>query len=376
MEENEIQLEFNSFIALLIMTTSSSSHSISDPLFSCIITLYTLILIFYPSALKFFLSPVFILTSLLLLFLLRLGRLQNATGEHAGNRDNRVPNFNSSEKPQPLAQIEKWVKPQIETEQNATGEHAGNRGPNFNSSENSQSSAQIEKWVQPQIKTEKNVTGDVAGDRENRGPNFNSSENSQSSAQIEKWVEPQIETEQNVTGEHAGNRENRENRENRDPNFDSDEKTRSLTEIDKWVESQIELGFQSSPLKQKFEHSFVEWNVRAPLEVIYEAYEGEEEDDDQDYQFSKGYQIPSLSMYYPETDSDSSSDDGFPVTGGWDSPESVYLKWEEEDRDGMLIEIAFDSDNGKLPPGSGFHFEEDNLIEIDISPCGNDGVWV
>ncbi|XP_050212864.1 uncharacterized protein LOC126664503 [Mercurialis annua] len=105
-----------------------------------------------------------------------------------------------------------------------------------------------------------------------------------------------------------------------------------------------------------FEDSFVEWNVRAPLEIIYEC----EEDEDNGSELER---YPSLSMYYPETDSDSSSDGGFSVTGEWDSPENEWL-----------IEIALDNNNGKKYSGlgmdldSGFCVEEDNLIEIDLSP--------
>jgi hypothetical protein len=45
-----------------------------------------------------------------------------------------------------------------------------------------------------------------------------------------------------------------------------------------------------------------------------------------------------------------------------------------------LIEIALDSDNKEdtgpdLDAGSNFHVEEDNLIEIDISPAKNDKMF-
>ncbi|KAK5803271.1 hypothetical protein PVK06_030916 [Gossypium arboreum] len=78
-----------------------------------------------------------------------------------------------------------------------------------------------------------------------------------------------------------------------------------------------------------FEEKFVEWDVRAPLEVIYEDYEGVE-----------------------------ALDRG--IEREWVSSEKRCCRWEEEeeeeeDREG-LIEIALD-----------FHGEEDNLIEIDIS---------
>ncbi|KAK4711288.1 hypothetical protein R3W88_005801 [Solanum pinnatisectum] len=114
---------------------------------------------------------------------------------------------------------------------------------------------------------------------------------------------------------------------------------------------------------------FVEWNVRAPLEVIYEAYEGEEEEDGE-YTEEKGDEelrviekYASLSMYYPETDTDtdSSSDGDSPVIGNWDSPENVCFQWDDEDRE-ELIEIELDCKRNS-------EVEEENLIEIDLSPA-------
>ncbi|OIV91633.1 hypothetical protein TanjilG_09045 [Lupinus angustifolius] len=127
-----------------------------------------------------------------------------------------------------------------------------------------------------------------------------------------------------------------------------------------------EVGFKSS---SRFEESFVEWNVKAPLEVIYEEYEGEEaEHDSNEKQDMNILRYPSLSRYYPESDSDSSSENGFPAIGKWDSPENLCLRWEdeeEEDRELGLIEIALDGCKKRTLE---FQFEEDNLIEIDISP--------
>ncbi|KAK8335903.1 hypothetical protein V6Z11_A09G087300 [Gossypium hirsutum] len=99
----------------------------------------------------------------------------------------------------------------------------------------------------------------------------------------------------------------------------------------------------SSPREMSFEEKFVEWDVRAPLEVIYEDYEGEEALD-------RGIErYISMSRGYSEPEPDSLE---------WVSSEKRCCRWEEEeeeDRQG-LIEIALD-----------FHGEEDNLIEIDIS---------
>ncbi|MBA0712819.1 hypothetical protein Golax_011893 [Gossypium laxum] len=107
----------------------------------------------------------------------------------------------------------------------------------------------------------------------------------------------------------------------------------------------------SSPKEMSFEERFVEWDVRAPLEVIYEDYEGEEALD-------RGIErYTSLSRRYSEPEPDSFfSEMEFPVIREWVSSDKRCWRWEEEeDREG-LIEIALD-----------LHGEEDSLIEIDIS---------
>ncbi|KAL4291202.1 hypothetical protein GQ457_14G010280 [Hibiscus cannabinus] len=119
---------------------------------------------------------------------------------------------------------------------------------------------------------------------------------------------------------------------------------------------------------QRFEERFVEWDVRAPLEVIYEEFEFEGDEEGKDPGFyldqTRGVErYPSLSLYYPESDSDSSSEAeevDFPATGTRVSSEEMGYRWEDEDREG-LIEIALDK------RGLDFHGEDDNLIEIDIS---------
>ncbi|GAU20799.1 hypothetical protein TSUD_85180 [Trifolium subterraneum] len=127
------------------------------------------------------------------------------------------------------------------------------------------------------------------------------------------------------------------------------------------IEVNSEMGFESSSC-------FVEWNVRAPLEVIYEEYEGEEKCDDSNEKEENSdmgiSNYSSLSRYYPESDSDSSSEGGSPAIEDWDSPD----EWDEEDREG-LIEIALDGSNVMMKKKEmEFQYEEENLIEIDISP--------
>ncbi|XP_010439470.1 PREDICTED: uncharacterized protein LOC104722909 [Camelina sativa] len=109
---------------------------------------------------------------------------------------------------------------------------------------------------------------------------------------------------------------------------------------------------------------FVEWNLRAPLEVIHEAYEENDDEDEEEEEnpggekdptrFKEIVRFPSLSLCYPESDSDSDSDSAsssefkFPEIGDWNSP---GFRWEEEedDDDGGgtgrregLIEMKFD----------------------------------
>ncbi|XP_018468802.2 uncharacterized protein LOC108840470 isoform X2 [Raphanus sativus] len=92
-------------------------------------------------------------------------------------------------------------------------------------------------------------------------------------------------------------------------------------------------------------HEFVEWDLRAPLEVIHEAYEEDEEENPTRFREIERY--PSLSLCYPETDSgsdsDSSSEFTFPEMSSWMSPEKMGYRWEEEEEedDGAagLIEI-------------------------------------
>ncbi|QCD84279.1 uncharacterized protein LOC114177177 [Vigna unguiculata] len=148
--------------------------------------------------------------------------------------------------------------------------------------------------------------------------------------------------------------------------------TETTEQVHRRVHSETEVdsnvGFEPSSC-------FREWNVKAPLDVIYEEYgEGEEAGDDANENVGI-VRYPSLSRFYPESDSDSESDSDFPAIGDWDSPEDVEFRWgqeeeedeeeEEEDREG-LIEIALDGFKRKR--GMEFHFEEENLIEIDISP--------
>ncbi|CAH8345511.1 unnamed protein product [Eruca vesicaria subsp. sativa] len=121
-------------------------------------------------------------------------------------------------------------------------------------------------------------------------------------------------------------------------------------------------------------HEFLEWDLRAPLEVIHE--EDDEEDDPTRFREMERY--PSLSLCYPETDSgsdsDSSSEFTFPEMSSWMSPEKMGYKWEEEEEEdggaAGLIEIKLDDEFKKKSKRNqtemDFHAEEEGLIEIDL----------
>ncbi|XP_073158180.1 uncharacterized protein [Henckelia pumila] len=117
--------------------------------------------------------------------------------------------------------------------------------------------------------------------------------------------------------------------------------------------------------KLGFVESFVEWDVRAPLEVIYEEYEGQEAEEDgggggsqekRESQMDNVIQrYASLSLFYPESDTDNSSEGDSTAVSGCDSPENSCFRWEDG-----LIEIALGEKRMS-------EVDEENLIEIDLS---------
>lgn len=129
--------------------------------------------------------------------------------------------------------------------------------------------------------------------------------------------------------------------------------------------------------ERRFSGIFVEWRRRAPLEVIYEDSEGERDEDAGDRperpaSAREREETCSLSLCYPDSDSDSSSDDGFPVIDEWEYPENRYFRFEEEKDDGLIeipIFLGGDRCRSRRSDGRGpgfFPVDEDNLIEIDL----------
>ncbi|WMV16134.1 hypothetical protein MTR67_009519 [Solanum verrucosum] len=249
------------------------------PLFSTIVTLYTIIFIYFPTIAA---SPLIISTSVLLLFLLRLGAAQRISQK-------------------------KNKKPESEI-----------------------LSLQISADFGDSTKCENDSVLDPDPDLDPIDSNVDSSN-------CEK-----------------------------DSVFEPDSEQRMFHADESRVDSSCEKDSVLEPESRLFHGDcFVEWNVRAPLEVIYEAYEGEEDgeytEEKRDEELRVIEKYASLSMYYPETDTDSSSDGDSPVIGNWDSPENVCFQWDDEDRE-ELIEIELDCKRNS-------EVEEENLIEIDLSPA-------
>ncbi|XP_030473201.2 uncharacterized protein LOC115690859 [Syzygium oleosum] len=103
------------------------------------------------------------------------------------------------------------------------------------------------------------------------------------------------------------------------------------------------------------EVSFAGWDVKAPLGVIHEGYEGQEDNDGGGGPNVYGGPTP----YVEDTDSEASLEGKFTTTGGdLGSPDRWQFRWDSlEDAEG-LIEIALDLDG-----------EEENMIEIEVSPA-------
>ncbi|XP_031501035.1 uncharacterized protein LOC116264787 [Nymphaea colorata] len=130
--------------------------------------------------------------------------------------------------------------------------------------------------------------------------------------------------------------------------------------------------------RRRFSDVLVEWNRRAPLEVIYEnEYEGEGGDEEAvvDGGRPEYYSSPArerketcaLQCYYPESDSDSSSDDGFPAM--WERPDNRCFRWEDDNEDGLIEIPIFKAKDTCRSPAEELDFylvDDDNLIEIDL----------
>ncbi|KAJ0438639.1 hypothetical protein HanHA300_Chr16g0616351 [Helianthus annuus] len=272
----------------------------SHPLFSTIVTLYTLILLYAPSLfIKIVLSPVLNSTGIILLFLLKLG---------ANERLEKESNcFQPKVLDEQLTSLEQRFLDLVDRNQTHKESHQ----------------------MQAEVKHD-------------LGPGLNPQDDHYKWELLDKYS------------------------------------IQSSSQVVDKVDPRMELDSKQVNATMKF----LKWNMKAPLEIIYEAYEGEEEEDEEeeekeddnnnemnmvyrDKHFSEIERYPSLSMYYPESETDSSSDDDFPMNKKWETHESVFFKWEKEDDDREeLIEISVDLYEKRSIEL--MRAEEDNLIEIDI----------
>ncbi|KAI3869339.1 hypothetical protein MKX03_014517, partial [Papaver bracteatum] len=79
-----------------------------------------------------------------------------------------------------------------------------------------------------------------------------------------------------------------------------------------------------------FSELFVEyWNLSAPLDVIYEEYEEQEEDGKEEVIVNE---FSCFVRYFSESDDSGSESDGdFDLINGWDSPKNMSYRWEDEE---------------------------------------------
>ncbi|MFS7898899.1 hypothetical protein Hanom_Chr00s033990g01771221 [Helianthus anomalus] len=279
----------------------------SHPLFSTIVTLYTLILLYAPSLfIRILLSPVLNSTGIILLFLLKLGTNERLEKESNCFQPKVLDHKDGHEQ---LTSLEQRFLDLVDRNQTHKESH--------------QMQAEVEHDL---------------------GPGLNPQDDHYKWELLDKYS---IQSSSQVVDKG-------------DPRMELDSKQVNAT------------------------MKFLKWNMKAPLEIIYEAYEGEEEEEEEedgednnnnnndemnmvyrDKHFSVIERCPSLSMYYPESETDSSSDDDFPMNKKWETHESVFFKWEKEDDDREeLIEISVDLyDKRSIEL---WRTEEDNLIEIDI----------
>lgn len=299
------------------MATSHSSSS-SQSLFSSIVTLYLLILLYFPHvSFQIIFSPVLISTLILLLTLLRLGASQ---------------------------QLEQQQPPNVNPAHGADAPQGGNLLSLKHVLE-----LESESESKPKPKLYRVETDPSQGDVPKPQCNMDEAHSLLEPGPI---PEPEMcDPGQLLEIEPFANHDQKKENE--------------PFECINWAE--LEPGSS-----QKI---FLEWDVGAPLEVIYEASEEEEEGKEAQNEacWKTGIieRYPSLSRYYPESDSDSYSDSS-------SSSSSISLGEEQDERDG-LIEIALDKYeynnvdkrlvNMQMKPKVADHYfdEEDNLIEIDIS---------
>ncbi|XP_024988575.1 uncharacterized protein LOC112523278 [Cynara cardunculus var. scolymus] len=367
-------MEFNSTPFFYFLHDFFSKFS-SHPLFSAIVALYTLILLYAPSFfLQITLSPVINSTGIILLFLLRLGADERSEKEVDSQElrilgygvDERLNMESSFLESRVLDNKDEWLlvnRDNLAQRSNLALESISIESRFFNYVDQNQTHVEFEPELglghasnQTHVEFDPKIGLDHAPYRTHLGFEPESSlkmECNQSNIEFEHGF-----------GMESTSQDDHHKWELLETNF------MESSQVSKEEKPTMEMDSKQVDATMMF----LEWNIRTPLEIIYEAYEGEEEDDEKsnenddtfdDKQAIGCEKYPSLSMYYPESETDSSSDGNFSMSENWETHESVLFKWEEEERE-ELIEISLDH-YGKRSIGF-CHAEEDNLIEIDIFP--------
>ncbi|KAI3718823.1 hypothetical protein L6452_19707 [Arctium lappa] len=365
-------MEFNSipfFHNLHDFFSKFSSH----PLFSTIVALYTLILLYAPSFfLKISLSPVLNSTGIILLFLLRLGADERSKTEFDYQEleifgygvDERLNKESDYLESRVLDHKDKWLSVKADNLALYSGlalESSSMELRFLGSVDQIQTHVELEPKIglghesnQIHIQFDpKTALGHVSYQAH--------SESKPGSGLNTECNQSNIEFEHDL-GMESNSQDDRHKWESLETNFvESSQVTKEEKQAMEMDSNQVDATMM-----------FLDWNMRTPLEIIYEAYEGEEDDDEKnnenddascDKQTIACKRYPSLSMYYPESETDNSSDGDFSMNENWETHESVLFKWEEEERE-ELIEISLDRYGKRSIEFC--HVEEDNLIEIDI----------
>lgn len=360
MEENEIgnPWEFSKSIQVMSLIPSKIT---SDPLFSCVIAFCILVLLYFPHgfSLKIILSPILIITASILISLLRLGAVRNFQPDNRGNfskteetgfsdqESKKIQSFSKSEeiKCSDEEPNSKRIQSFSKSEETVFSDQELEKIQSFSEAAETEFSNEKSKKIQSFSKTEeREFSGEEPNSRKIHF--FNETEETEFFDEEPRKIQFSSEAEETEFWEEGRNWVK---------NLDEAEET-EIPDEEFERKSEFKQSFDFDP-NPNFEPDFVEWNVSAPLDVIYEE---EEEEKDENCLRRVIERNPVFSMYCSESDSDSSSEGGFPAT--WDkvTPGKMGFRWEEEDKD-ELIEIALGT------KGLDFHGEEDNLIEIDIS---------
>ncbi|KAD7117377.1 hypothetical protein R6Q59_006020 [Mikania micrantha] len=357
-------MEFNSipFINSVHDFFSTFSCFCSHPLFSTLVTLYTLILLYAPSFfLKVVLCPVLNSTGIILLFLLKLGANKRSSNDSC-SQETRILDSSANER---LETDPICVEPKVLDHKDKINEKVSNDGGKLplDSSFELKSTSLEQRFLDLVDHNQANINFKAKVDLGFGSNHTDSVPKPNSCLDLES-------NQKNIEFEHDLGLESNSQDDYYKPDLQYTSCMESSQVVDKG-ETRMEMNSMHVDTTMKF----LEWNMKAPLEIIYEAYDEEDEEEDNnetnmvpcDIPMWGCERYPSLSMYSSGSESDSSSDDNFLVNKHWEAHESVFFKWEaEEDEREELIEISLDRYDKRS--NDFCQDEEDNLIEIDLFP--------